>query len=148
MSTRALEQLTAGMAIPYGGDRLAVVSPALAEAFRSGDRLIVVQESGDLLRVPAEVHALAASAVERARAAFAALSAVPDAQITRFFEEFALRLESDDAWTAIAAANGEDVAAARARGRSTTRLQASPAMRRDMIAGLRAWRDAPPARGR
>jgi len=40
------------------------------------------------------------------------------------------------------------VESARARGRSTTRLAASDAMRRDMIAGLRAWRDAEPPRGR
>ncbi|WP_334164743.1 aldehyde dehydrogenase family protein, partial [Phenylobacterium sp.] len=37
---------------------------------------------------------------------------------------------------------------AQARGRSTTRLIASEAMRRDMVAGLRAWRDAEPPRGR
>jgi glutamate-5-semialdehyde dehydrogenase len=143
-----LEKLEAGMAIPYGGDRLAVVPADLAEAFRPGDRLIVVQESGALLRVPAEVQAAAADAVGRAHEAFQAMGQVSDAQITRFFEAFAERLDSDAPWAAIAAANAEDVASARARGRSTTRLTASEAMRADMIAGLRAWRDAPAARGR
>jgi glutamate-5-semialdehyde dehydrogenase len=40
------------------------------------------------------------------------------------------------------------VESARARGRSTTRLAATDAMRHDMVAGLRAWRDAEPPRGR
>src|SRR5205814_10312389 len=51
-------------------------------------------------------------------------------------------------WCAIADANARDVESARARGRSTTRLQASEKMRCDMVAGLREWRDAPPQRGR
>ncbi|MFM8376781.1 MAG: aldehyde dehydrogenase family protein, partial [Phenylobacterium sp.] len=34
------------------------------------------------------------------------------------------------------------------RGRSTTRLAVSEAMRRDMAAGLRSWRDGPAGRGR
>jgi glutamate-5-semialdehyde dehydrogenase len=73
---------------------------------------------------------------------------VSDAAITAFFEAFARRLEDEAAWAAIAAANAADVEAAKARGRSTTRLIASDAMRRDMVAGLRAWRDAEPPRGR
>jgi len=48
-----LERLTPGMPIPWGGDKLALVSNELAAAFEPGDQLIVVQESGDLLRVPA-----------------------------------------------------------------------------------------------
>ena len=42
-----------GQAIPYGGERVAYVSPELAAAFRAGDRLVVAQETGDLLHVPA-----------------------------------------------------------------------------------------------
>ena len=148
MTSGALDHLTAGMAIPYGGDRLAVVSDALAQAFRPGDKLIVVQESGDLLHISAQAHAVAAEAVGRAYTAFQAMGAVTDDQISRFFEEFAQRLDSDAGWAPIAAANAEDVASAKARGRSTTRLIASPAMRRDMIAGLRSWRDAAPVRGK
>jgi glutamate-5-semialdehyde dehydrogenase len=143
-----LTSLSAGMAIPYGGDRLAQVSEALATAFQAGDRLIVVQETGDLLHVPSATHAVAAAAVGRAREAFSAMGAVDDAAITAFFEAFARRLASDGSWTPIAAANADDVAAAKARGRSTTRLAAGERMRADMIAGLREWRDAPPSRGR
>ena len=148
MAFERLTSLTAGMAIPYGGDKLARVSDALAAAFQPGDRLIVVQETGDLLHVPAATHAVAAEAVGRAAAAFAAMGAVSDDAITAFFDHFAQRLEADESWAPIAAANAEDVAAAKARGRSTTRLVASETMRADMAAGLRAWRDAAPSRGR
>jgi glutamate-5-semialdehyde dehydrogenase len=143
-----LERLKAGMVIPYAGDRLAVVGEALAGAFAPGDRLIVVQASGDLLRVPATVAALAADAVDRAMAAFATLGAVDDAAISHFFDRFAARLADDEVWAGIAAANAADVARARGAGRSVTRLTATAAMRADMIAGLEAWRDAAPARGR
>ena len=146
--TGSLDQLTAGQAIPYGGDRVAVVPDELAQAFRAGDRLLVVQESGDLLHVPAAAQAVASAAVTRAAVAFERMGAVSDEQISRFFEAFAARLESEDAWALIAAANAEDVAGAAARGRSTTRLVAGEAMRRDMIAGLRLWRDAGTSRGR
>ncbi|MGH7024110.1 MAG: aldehyde dehydrogenase family protein [Caulobacteraceae bacterium] len=145
---RKLERLTAGMAIPWGGDNLALVDEALAAAFRSGDRLIVVQEAGDLLRVPAEAAAVASEAVERARAAFDAMIEVSDAAITDFFARFASELADETVWRKIAAANAADVAAAQARDRSTTRLRVTDAMRADMIAGLDDWRDAPPARDR
>jgi glutamate-5-semialdehyde dehydrogenase len=148
MRIEPLTSLTAGMAIPFGGDRVAHVSEALAAAFRAGDRLIVVQESGELLHVPAATHAIAAAAVGRASEAFGAMGFVSDEAITAFFDDFARRLEADASWAPIAAANAEDVAGAKARGRSTTRLVASEAMRADMIVGLREWRDATSARGR
>ncbi len=136
------------MAIPYGGDRIARVPADLASRFRAGDRLVVVQETGALLHVPAAQHAAAVAAVGRAHQAFQAMSLVSDEQISAFFEAFAVRLEADAPWNAIAAANQEDVAAAKARGRSTTQLVVGEAMRGDMIAGLRGWRDAPSGRGR
>jgi glutamate-5-semialdehyde dehydrogenase len=142
-----LEALSPGMPIPFGGDRVAYVSDDLAARFRSGDRLVVVQETGDLLHVPAEVQAIAAGAVGRAHQAFAGMGQASDAAVTAFFDAFAQKLADDAVWAAIAEANGRDVAAARARGRSTTRLEVGEAMRADMISGLRAWRDAPPARG-
>jgi glutamate-5-semialdehyde dehydrogenase len=146
--TGRLEALAPGQAIPFGGDRVAFVDVDLAAAFRPGDRLVVVQDTGDLLRIPAAEAEAAHAAVARAAAAFARMGEVSDAAITAFFEAFARRLEDEGAWTAISAANAADVESARARGRSTTRLVASPAMRADMIAGLRAWRDADPPRGR
>ena len=146
--TGRLEALAPGQAIPFAGDRVAYVSADLAAAFRPGDRLVVVQTTGDLLHIPAREAEAAGSAIARAAAAFARMGEVSDAAITAFFEAFAARLEDEAAWAAIAAANAADVDSARARGRSTTRLQVTPAMRADMIAGLRSWRDAEPPRGR
>jgi glutamate-5-semialdehyde dehydrogenase len=146
--TTSLTELTPGMPILFGGDRVTHVPAEIAERFRAGDRLTVVQKSGQLLHIPAAEQAVAQEAVGRALAAFQAMGAVTDEQITRFYEEFAARLEADDCWAAIAAANAEDVERARDRGRSTTRLVAGEKMRRDMIAGLREWRDAASLRGR
>ena len=146
--TGRLEALAPGQAIPFAGDRAAYVSDALAAAFQAGDRLVVVQDTGDLLHVPAAEADAAGSAVARAAAAFSAMGQVGDAAITAFFDIFARRLEDDWNWAAISKANLADVASARARGRSTTRLMATEAMRAEMVAGLRAWRDAEPPRGR
>ncbi len=146
--TGRLEALAPGQPIPFAGDRVAYVTPELAAAFRPGDRLVVVQDTGDLLHIPAREAKAASDAVSRAATAFARMGEVRDAAITAFFDAFAARLDDDAIWDAIAAANAADVAAARARGRSTTRLHVSPAMRADMIAGLRSWRDAEPPRGR
>lgn len=148
LTTGRLEALAPGQAIPFGGDRVAYVSPELAAAFRPGDRLVVVQDTGDLLHIPAAEAAAAGEAVGRAAAAFARMGEVTDTAITAFFEAFARRLEDAAAWARIAAANAADVEQARGRGRSTTRLIATDAMRADMVAGLRAWRDAEPPRGR
>jgi glutamate-5-semialdehyde dehydrogenase len=135
------------MAIPYGGNRVAVVPPELAAAFEPGDRLVVVQDSGVLLHIPREPWDIATGAVTRAVDAFAVMGSVPDVRITAFYEEFASRLESDDSFSPIAAANAEDVEHARQRSRSTTRLVLSEGMRAAMVAGLRTWRDAPTTRG-
>jgi glutamate-5-semialdehyde dehydrogenase len=146
-SVGRLEALSPGQAIPFGGDRVAHVSAELAAAFQAGDRLVVVQDSGALLRVPAAEHAVAEAAVGRAATAFAQMGQVSDAAITGFFDAFARRLADDGVWGRITDANAGDVARAQARGRSTTRLQVSEAMRRDMVAGLHAWRDAKAGRG-
>lgn len=148
MSDEMLNRLTPGMAIPYGGNRIVRVPDELARRFAAGDRLVVVQETGALLHVSAAQHAAARQAVGKAHAAFQAMGFVSDAQISAFFGAFADRLEAEAPWAAIAEANAEDVASARARGRSTTRLAVSEAMRQDMVAGLRGWRDAEGGRGR
>jgi glutamate-5-semialdehyde dehydrogenase len=129
------------MPIVFGGNRVTEIPDDLAESFRPGDRLIVVQRTGDLLHVPSAEHELVDRAVTATHEAFRALAMVTDEQIGHFFEAFACRLEDDDAFAAVAAANREDVEDARARGRSVTRLELSDRMRRDMVAGLRVWRD-------
>lgn len=142
-----LQHLVAGTVIPFGGDRFVRVPPELADAFEPGDRLVVCQTDGALLHIPAVDHAVVRAAVDDASAAFAALEAADDEQITAFYHHFADRLADDSAFAAIAAANDADVAAAQARGRSTTRLILSDKMRADMIAGLRGWAGAPSGRG-
>lgn len=130
------------------GDRLLTVPADLAARYRPGDRLFALPGAGDLLLVPGEVDRLVGEAVRRAHEAFAAMAGVPDEAITRFYEAFASRLEDPSSWAPIAAANEADVESARGRGRSTTRLAASPKMRAEMVASLRGWRDAPTVRGR
>jgi glutamate-5-semialdehyde dehydrogenase len=137
--------LAEGMPILYGGDKFAFVPAQIAASFRQGDKLLVDEESGDLIHLTAAAIAAAAAAVSRAREAFCRAS---DDQISRFFSDFAARLEHTDVWAAIAAANGEDLAEALASGRSTARLSTGGTMRVEMIAGLRQWRDAKPSRGR
>ena len=134
-----LDNLTPGMRIPFGGDRVATVSPELAEAFRGGDRLIVVQETGDLLHIPESDWITAREAVAEASAAFGELQRVADRDVTAFYEAFASRLEDDIVFAPIAAANQADVSSATDAGRSTTRLVLTARMRADMIAGLRLW---------
>ena len=131
--------LTPGQPIVYGGNRVAYVSDALAAAFGPGDHIVVDPATGAILHVPRDVRELAAAAVSRAAAAFSDLARCTDEQITRFFGEFADRLAADAGFAPIAAANAADLERARARGRSTTRLELSDRMRVDMIAGLRAW---------
>lgn len=142
-----LKELTAGMPVFYGGNRVTHVSPELAARFQPGDRLLVVTETGDLLHVAAAEQQVATEAVGRAFAAFQQMGAAADSQISHFFEAFAAHLGAEEPWTLIAEANAEDVRRAKAKGRSTTRLAVSEKMRQDMIMGLRAWRDAPTRRG-
>ena len=111
---RRLDRLEPGQPLVFGGDQVALVSEELAAAFRPGDRLVVVQDSGALLHIPAAEHLLADSAVVAAHDAFLALSAVPDAAISAFFGSFADRLEDDAVFAAIAEANADDVRGARA----------------------------------
>lgn len=138
-----LERLEAGQLIVFGGDRVRPVPAELAAAFRPGDRLLVVQETGRLLHVPAADHRLAEAAVTAAVDAFGPLGGCDDSAISDFYEQFARRLADDAVATRILEANRADVDKAASAGRSTTRLVLTERMRMDMITGLREWRDAP-----
>ena len=142
-----LDQLSEGMPIPWGGDRYTRVSRELAAAFEPGDSLIVMQSDGTLLHIPAAEQAIAIAAVDAASDAFDRMGTVPDEHISGFYDLFAATLADDEAFAPIAAANRSDVARARSRGRSATRLELGDRMRSDMISGLRSWRDAPGGRG-
>ena len=145
--TTELIALDAGMPIVYAGNRIARVSEELAEAFAPGDRLVVVQATGDLLHIPRAEHEVAEAAVAAASRAFGRMGMVSDSQISDFYEAFAARLDDDVAFEPIAAANDEDVASGKAAGRSTTRLVLSDRMRAGMVEGLRMWSKAATGRG-
>lgn len=140
-----IEQLTslqAGQAIIFGGNQVTTVPADLADSFKSGDRLVVVNDTGALLHIPATEWETAAEAVGRASEAFLQVGSISDESITAFFDAFARLLGDDAAFAPIAAANAADVEAAKAKGQSTTRLVLSESMRADMISGLHSWRDA------
>jgi glutamate-5-semialdehyde dehydrogenase len=143
VTIRRLTALVPGQEIVFGGDGVVTVGADLAAAFCDGDRLLVVQETGDLLHVPAAEQAASDVAVGHATDAFAALGSCSDDQITELFELLADRLDDEATVDPIMAANAADVARAAAAGRSTTRLILTERMREDMVAGLRVWRDSP-----
>jgi len=136
-----LTTLLAGQQIPFGGNRVVEVDEDLAASFVAGDRLIVVQETGDLIHVPSGVSTLVEDAVSAAVRAAPEVAALSAEKIGRFFEEFARRLADDEIFPLVATANELDVVSARERGRPTGRLELSPKMRSDMIDALRMWRD-------
>jgi glutamate-5-semialdehyde dehydrogenase len=145
------EQLTSldqGTAIPWGGTNVSHVSAELAAAFEPGDSLIVLQNSGELLHIAHRAAEIATDAVGAAVEAFAEMGSVSDDQITQFYHAFADALADDGRFAPIAKANEEDVAAARKRGTSATRLILDDEMRQGMIAGLRGWAEAPSGRGK
>lgn len=143
-----LTKLTSGMKLLLGGSRALIVDDQLAAAYNPGDALLVVEKTGDVLHVPQQELRVARDAVSRALQAFQEMRLVSDAQISQFFSEFAERLANDSIWAEIESTNAHDVARARERGRSTTRLETSEAMRTGMIEGLRGWAVSPSERGR
>jgi glutamate-5-semialdehyde dehydrogenase len=75
------------------------------------------------------------------------MGSVSDDQITRFYNAFADALADDETFAPIAEANRQDVASARDRGMSATRLILDDTMRQGMIDGLRGWAQSPSGRG-
>lgn len=142
-----LTSLDPGMPIVYGGNKVTHVGDELAAAFVEGDRLVVVQDTGALLHIPAAEWDIATGAVGRAFDAFRKLGAVGDDAITTFYLAFAERLRDESAFAPIAAANAADIETARSKGRSTTRLELSERMRTGMIDGLEMWSKSEGGRG-
>jgi glutamate-5-semialdehyde dehydrogenase len=148
MDTQPLTSLTAGMPVLVGTDRVVHVDDDLAARFEPGDSLVVVDDPPALLHVPQAERRRAREAIDRALTAFSRMGEVSDQAITDFYEAFADRLSDDEVFAPIAQANAADVATARERGRSTTRLVLSESMRADMVAGLRSWATMPSGRAR
>ena len=143
-----LSRLTPGMKILVGGNRALSVDEELARQFEPGDRLCVVGEGKSLLHIPAAESALVEATVSKTTRAFTQMSQVRDAQISDFFERFAALLADDTIWSQILEVNQADVTRAKTRGRSTTRLLATEAMRQAMVSGLLGWAQAGSVRGR
>jgi glutamate-5-semialdehyde dehydrogenase len=147
-SIKPLTELAPGTKLIVAGDRFVEVSPALAKVFKAGDALYAVAATGEVLHVPAATRRTVDDAVARARAAFRRMGAISDAQISEFFVQFSDRLSDDATWRRILEVNERDVAAAKLRGRSTTRLVATDTLRSGVVQGLRGWVSQSSQRGR
>lgn len=139
------ELLRAGDLVAIGRHRT-VISKEFAESLEAGDQALALSHNGQLRRLPKAVVELVEEAVSSALRAFTLLSAVPDEAINKFFGLAAEALQDDVRFSTVLQANRRDEESARARGRSVTRLVLSENMRRDMIAALLMWRDAPMSR--
>lgn len=140
-------RLEAGTPVLFGGDRCVSIKADLAAKFQPGDSLEIAPKTGELLHIPAREKAIARKAVTRALAAFERMGSVSDRAIGKFFGAFAEALADDAIWDQVSRINRADVADAKARGRSTVRLEANEKMRLGMIEGLKGWIDAPSRRG-
>ena len=118
------------------------VGTEIADRYREGD-LIIGISGGHLLHVPQADLVVANRAVTQSVEAFELLKSVASDQISLFFHTFAQRLEDDAIFAKIKTSNEDDVASAVQRGRSTTRLMLTDAMRRDMISALHTWGNTP-----
>jgi len=145
--TSQLTSLPRGTQLLFGGDQLIAVPDAIADRFQPGDSVVIAEATLEVLLIPKREKQLATDQVTRALNAFEVVRSASDASIASFFELFATRLADDTIWRAIEEANAADVASAKARGRSTTRLATSAAMRSSMIEGLRGWTSATSRRG-
>ena len=143
-----LTRLLPGMEIPFGGRRIVRVDEVLAAEFTAGDRLIVVQSDGSLIRVPAAVAESVEGSVDRACTAFESMRGVEQSRVTEFYRSFADRLEDETTFATIARANERDVRIAREKGRATGRLVLDDKMRRGMIESLRLWQSMDSSIGR
>jgi len=142
-----LTSLPRGTQLLFGGDRLITVPDAVADNFKPGDSVVIAEATLEVLLVPKRERQIANEQVTRALDAFRVVQSAKDEAIARFFELFAARLADDAVWGSIEEANALDVTNAKQRGRSTTRLATSAAMRRNMIEGLQGWTGATSRRG-
>ena len=118
------------------------VGALIADHFQKGD-LIIGLSGGHLLHVPQTDLVVAHDAVSQSVSAFELMKSVASEQISQFFHTFAQKLEENAIFDKINKCNEDDVASARQRGRSTTRLVLTDAMRSDMISALHTWGDTP-----
>ncbi len=128
------------------GERMITIDDAFAATLEPGDRVIGVAGTGDILRVPKSESELVSKSIAAAAQAFVEMRECSDDAISKFYEVFAQLLDRSDVVGEITAANALDVADAKVRARSTTRLEFTEPMRRDMIDALRIWQNFEPNR--
>jgi glutamate-5-semialdehyde dehydrogenase len=117
------------------------VGTEIASRFRPGDRLFGV-EGGRILHVPSETDVRVRDAVDRAARAFDDLQSRDQDQVTLFFDLLASALLDEKVVACLRSANASDLARARSKGRSTTRLELTDTMLAAMVDALRLWRDS------
>ncbi|MGA1542476.1 MAG: glutamate-5-semialdehyde dehydrogenase, partial [Ilumatobacteraceae bacterium] len=88
-ATGRLTALVEGQLIPFGGDQFVKVSADLASQFIEGDRLVVVQNSGDLIRIEESVARLVDEAVSQAVTGFERLASTSSDVVDNFYDQFA-----------------------------------------------------------
>lgn len=145
MGSRRLLQAGDWVAI---GDKWVQAEAVFTSQLEGDDRVLAVASTGTLKRIPSVVHSLVRDAVEQASLAFGELSNITDDAVSAFFDRASNLLSDDVVFSQIRDANDLDVTTAVQRGRSTTRLILSDAMRKDMISAFEMWRDATGGRER
>lgn len=130
------------------GDKWVQAEAGFTSQLEDDDRVLAVASTGTLKRIPSAVHSLVRDAVDRARSAFGELSGVSEEAVSAFFDQASKLLSDDAIFSRIQEANDSDVTTAVQRGRSTTRLILSAAMRADMVSAFEMWRDTPGGRER
>jgi glutamate-5-semialdehyde dehydrogenase len=121
------------------GSTLVTVDEVFAGSLKPGDVVLGIASSGELRRIPQDIHLLASRRVGNALAAFHHLQSASISQVNRFFALSAEKLADDSLFELVARANQTDIDAAIAKGRSTTRLALSTKMRTEMIAAFKMW---------
>jgi glutamate-5-semialdehyde dehydrogenase len=124
------------------GKTILTVSHEFASSLEPGDEVLGVASTGALRRIPKAVSDLVDASVGKAVQAFNDLAHTSPEQVNDFFQTAAQLLSRTDVFDVIKTANDADVADARERGRSTTRLVLDGKMHRDMISAFEMWRSA------
>lgn len=148
VKAQRLDKIEPNTKIIVGGDSVVAIPAEVAERFKPGDCVAYVEETEEVLLIPAAETTIVGQTVGDACQAFEEMRLVTDEQINLFYGQFAEHLEDPKTWAEIARVNRQDVLDAKARGRSTTRLEATDSLRDGMILGLRGWAKAPVARNR
>jgi glutamate-5-semialdehyde dehydrogenase len=124
------------MQLIYDGNKVYTVTDDVAQQFSAGDQLVFVRGFDAPIIIPKTSIDLVAADIQAATNGFYALSQVSDDAINDFYDAFSRNLNDDAIWSKIQAVNDDDVAAAKAKGRSITRLIADGKCRETMVSGL------------